>query len=131
MVTGVPTLTTTGWVNDVVNKAVTLFDYFLASDHSQTEFFPDRVSSLPWLVQQHGHAPRVLASSTQTQLQRFYGRYFDQAFVEVNANDNNNMEGRYNLQINVAVEQDGKRHSLGRLIEVGESRILKVVEDEQ
>lgn len=37
--TRLPTLTTAGWVDDVVTMSAKLIDYFLVSEHSQTQLY--------------------------------------------------------------------------------------------
>jgi hypothetical protein len=101
-------------------------DYFLMSDHSQTQFYPDEVSSMPHLIQQFGSDPSQLESRAQAALERLYGRYFDRVAVEVTADKLNAQDGRYNLTIDLAVVQSGKQHRLGRMLLIGDSKIISV-----
>lgn len=121
-----PTLTTAGWVSDVITQSTSLIDYFLMSDHSQTQFYPNEVSSMPYLIQQVGSDPSQLARRTETALERLYGRYFDRVAVEVKADKLNSQDGRYNLTIDLAVNQSGKQHRLGRMLLIGDSKIISV-----
>lgn len=121
-----PTLTTAGWVSDVVIMSTTLMDYFLMSDHSQTQFYPGEVSSMPYLVQQVGSEPRELERRAKVALEKLYGRYFDRVAVEVTSDNLNDRSGRYNLTLDVAVVIDGEQHRLGRMLLVGDSKIINV-----
>lgn len=121
-----PTLTTAGWVNDLVTVSTSMMDYFLVSEHSQTQFYPGNVSSLPYLIQQHGSEPDRLADRARDVLQQYFSRYFDATTSDVVATRLNGNNGRYDLTIDVAVMKNGKQHRLGRLIEVGDSKIIQV-----
>lgn len=122
----VPTLTTAGWVSDVIIQSTTLMDYFLMSDYSQTQFYPGEVSSMPHLIQEVGSEPNQLERRTQSALERLYGRYFDRVAVDVKADKFDAQDGRYNLTIDLAVVQAGKQHRLGRMLLIGDSKIISV-----
>lgn len=121
-----PTLTTAGWIEDLVSVSTNLMDYFLVSEDSQTQFYPGEVSSLPFLVQQHGSDPASLVDRARDVLQRYFSRYFDMTSVEVTTDDKSGSRGRYNLTIDVTIVKNGTTHRLGRLIEVGDSKIINV-----
>lgn len=121
-----PTLTTAGWIEDLITVSTTMMDYFLVSEDSQTQFYPGEVASLPFLVQQYGSDPDALANRCRDVLQRYFSRYFDMASVEVTTDDSSGVPGRYNINIDVTVIKDGKTHRLGRLIELGDSKIINV-----
>lgn len=120
----VPTLTTAGWVDDLATKAITLIEYFIISQKSQTRFYKGYISSLPALVQAHGHSPQELAENTREKLHALLSRYFEEALVDVRATHTDAVTGRYNIEIDATVIDNGKSHSLGRLIEVGDSKII-------
>lgn len=121
-----PTLTTAGWIDDLVSVSTSLMDYFLVSEDSQSQFYPGEVASLPFLVQQHGSDPDTLANRARDVLQRYFSRYFEMASVEVTTDDQSGTAGRYNVSIDVTVVKDGVSHRLGRLIELGDSKIIHV-----
>lgn len=121
-----PTLTTAGWIDDLVSVSTSLMDYFLVSEDSQSQFYPNEVASLPYLVQQHGSEPASLTARARDVLQRYFSRYFDMASVEVTSDNVNKSRGRYNINIDVTIVKDGVSHRLGRLIEVGDSKIINV-----
>lgn len=121
-----PTLTTAGWIDDLVSVSTSLMDYFLVSEDSQSQFYPGEVASLPYLVQQHGSDPDTLVNRSRDVLQRYFSRYFEMASVEVTTDSNSGTAGRYNVNIDVTVVKDGVTHRLGRLIELGDSKIIHV-----
>ena len=121
-----PTLTTAGWIEDLVSVSTSLMDYFLVSEESQTQFYPGEVASLPFLVQQYGSDPDALVSRGRDVLQRYFSRYFEMASVEITSDEQSDSPGRYNISIDVTVVREGKTHRLGRLIELGDSKIINV-----
>lgn len=126
MKANVPTLSPEGWLKDLVSAANKLMDYFLASEHSQSDQFKGHVTSFPYLVQQSGHDPNELESNVQIQLSTFLRRTFEEVNVQVDSNNLDSPDGRYNLTIDVMITDKGKQYSLGRLIEIGESKILAI-----
>lgn len=124
----VPTLTTSGWVDDVVSMSNHLMDHFIVAHHSQTHFYKGHVASLPYLVQRYSKDPHRLAQQTQDTLYRYLSRYFDQVRVTAEPTGLNNQTVRYNIDIDAVLSDGRQGHSLGRLIAVGESSILGVEE---
>lgn len=124
----VPTLTSMGWAGDPATMAARLIDYALTSEHSQTKFYTREVFSIPYLIQQHGDEPRRLATTMEDKLFSYFSRYFDTANVSVTADALDSNDGRYNLKIDVNLTLNGQRHSLGRLLQVGESKIFNVTD---
>lgn len=126
-----PTLTTAGWMNDIINKSTKLMDYFLASEHSQSNAYHGRITSFPKLVQQYGHNPERMSEQTRDALQAYYARYFENVIVSVDADRLDDDSGQYNLSIDVALSQDDKSYSLGKLIALGNSKILDIKTKDQ
>lgn len=121
-----PTLTTAGWLEDVSSVATTLMDYFLTSEHSQSNFYPKHISSLPYLVQQFGSNPTQLADAVQSKLRILYSRYMDEVTVRVSNTAADSETGQYNLNIDIIMSKDGKRSSLGRSVAISESKVMNV-----
>lgn len=127
MSTKLPTLTSSGWLSDTVTISNKLMDYFLASDFSQTQFYPGEVASLPYIVQEHGHDPDRLVESVRDTLTKYFQRYFRYVRLNVRKINLEDEKGQYGIEIDLIAESDdGKRSSLGRLIEIGDSKILNV-----
>lgn len=126
--TRLPTLSTAGWVDDVVTMGAKLVDYFLVSEHSQSQLYRGDITSMTYLVQQYGSEPDALADHTRSQLYNYLNRYFDEVQINTDADNLDSATGRYNLRIDAMLTKDGKQHSLGRLLEIGESRILAVTD---
>lgn len=131
MKAAVPTLTTAGWVRNPATAVSVLFDYLLTSEDHQSYFFEGQIYSLPKLVQEHGHAPRKMASQLETALFNLYTRYFDAVRVTVEAKTDTDESGKYNLQINLLAIDGEQHYNLARVLEVVGSKILQVYANEE
>ena len=125
----VPTLSTSGWVEDIAEKADRLMSYYFVSDASQTTLYLGKITSLPLQIQRYGQDDYGLRQAVQAELTQLFGRYFDAVQVEVTTdkpvpNDLN----RINLTLSVLVTQNGKQYSLGRLISTINSKITQIVD---
>lgn len=83
---------------------------------------------MTYLVQRYGSEPSALADHTRSQLYNYLSHYFDEVQVNTDADNLDSANGRYNLRIDVMLTKDGQQHSLGRLLEIGDSRILGVTD---
>lgn len=119
-----PTLTTAGWVEDPVTLATSLLDYFLVTEASQSHFFADQLSSLPYLVQQYGAEPTLMENKVNQTLERYFSRYFTVSSIAVSALETTQDEGRYTLEIDVLLAKEGEQYHLGRLVEIGGSKVI-------
>lgn len=125
----VPTLSSTGWVNQPAEAADKLLSYFFLSDASQSQLYRGNVTALPSIIQRYGNDRNLIVRETERQLGDMLSRYFDSA--DVTADVDNPVagdEGRMNLRIIVNLKLDGQTYSLGRLITSLNSTILKIAE---
>lgn len=121
-----PTLTTSGWVRDTAQKADFLFSYFLVSDRSQSILGMDGVQSLPFLLKS-GRDERQIRDEVERSLLTLFSAYFDAADCSVTITEARpDSDAVLNLRISVIVTQDGRRHSLGKLINTTAGKIGKV-----
>jgi hypothetical protein len=121
----VPTLSIAGWISAPVDKADVLMSHFFEAEKSQTHLYGDNVSSLQWLVQRHGNDPSNMSFQLRSTLEAYLNRYFDTAQVTVNVNDDGTP--RYELQVYMQVVADGKTYSIGKLLQVNNSKIQKII----
>lgn len=124
-----PTLSTSGWVNGVQEKADRLLSYFISSQFSQSYVYNGSISSLPYLIQKNGHSIGNLREDLTGKINQLYSSYFDNATVEVEIIpiDENN-SSLYNIRLSLVVAANGVNYSLGRLIEVSNSTIKKITD---
>ena len=79
-----PTVSTSGWVNDIAEKADRLLSYYFVSDYSQSNAYRGQIVSLPQQVQEFGHDALALERSMKAALETYFGQYFESAQVDVN-----------------------------------------------
>ncbi len=125
----VPTLSAAGWVDHPAEKADQLISYYFVSEASQTHLYPGQVVSLTAQVQEWGHDPLELRQRIRDDMERYLRPYFDEVIIDVTtetpAVDGTN---RFNVTLNCIVIDKGERYSLGRLITVVNSKIVRIVD---
>ena len=126
MGTKIPTLSPDGWVGDIAKKADYVLSWFFEANYSQSVIFRGNVSSLQYLIQQHGSEPVLLVSSIKQALDRLLERYFDSFSVEVKEQDVEDSD-KYGVLVNATVTENGVSHLLGKLVSVQSSKINKIV----
>lgn len=127
----VPTLSASGWVGDVVSMATSLLDYFFSSDYSQSHLYLDRISSFPHLIKVNGHRPDELKSEVKSTLTPYLSRYFDDVVITASTNPISKEDSsRYNLTLDINVTLNGREVSLGRVVELGDGKIVKITRKE-
>mgnify|MGYP006439589295 CR=1 FL=1 len=125
----VPTLTTSGWIEDPAAKLRTLFEYSISSQKSQTFFYGDNITSLHSLIQQYGTRPSLLEDNVQARYQSYLSRYFDEVMVSTRITHEDSVTGRYNLELNIVAVENGREYSLGRVLEAEKTRLVKIYDE--
>lgn len=126
-----PSLTTTGWITDPAQRAdVLLYDFFVAN-YSQSIIFRGKIKSLSYFLQRHQDI-FVLRDVLQQALSSLLNSYYDSAEVSIKvvpvADDAGNVANEFSMdiQISAIVIQDGKRYSLGKLVNVTNAKVSKI-----
>lgn len=124
-----PTLSEDGWVMSSRQIGDYLFAQFFASDYSQTQLYLNNVSSFAWVVKEgQGNITRTVTLLRDT-LQNYFGRYFPEVTVEANEMVANPPTSNISIRLYVSYKDtDGVTWVLGRLVDVIDSKISKVVE---
>lgn len=124
----VPTLSSSGWVGELAEKADKLLSYFFVSEASQTNLYAGRITSLPNLLKNNAHDDFDLRTAVQSALVTYLERHFDAVEVVVTTKENTlNGEKGLDLELDILVVQDGAQHSLGRLVSTLNSSIMKIM----
>lgn len=124
----IPTLSSSGWVSEVSEKADKAISYFFVSDHSQTALYPGNISSLAYIVQQYGNDALALLSEMQRRVQTYMSHQFDEANVSVTlAAVTEPDNGQINLKLLISVKENGKEYSIGRLIKTLNSKVQEII----
>lgn len=122
----VPSLSTAGWVTTPSDKADLLFSHFFEAEKSQTYLYGQNVSSLPYLVEQNGNNVASMVQALRLTLQRYLQAYYTGVQVDINVVED--ATPRYELQVYASVVEDGKQYSFGKLLQVANSKISKIID---
>ena len=113
----VPTLSGSGWLTGVAERADALLSYFLVSDYTQSNTHKGGIASLPYIIQRETRNIFSLKEDISGALGTLLRRYFD---------NTDSRSARYNLTLSVTISDGGKRYSLGKLIDVVNNRVHRV-----
>lgn len=127
MKTIVPTLSASGWLTEISEKADSLMAYYLLSEYSQSYLYYKHILSLPYHIRMYGNKPNQLKNIVESELTEYFKRYFKDveltAIVDIpDVNDPN----RINLMIDCMFYDNGEKYSLGREVNIENSKIKKV-----
>lgn len=125
----VPSLSPSGWTEDIAVRADKLLGYFLVSEESQSNMYRGEIASLPAIVKKNNSNKVGLRDEVEKRLGDMLERYFERATVEVNVTENN-QEGKYgwNIEITANMVEGGVTYSLGRLVSTLNASVMKIVE---
>lgn len=128
MTTPVPTLSSSGWVTEISEKADKLLSYFFTSEASQSLVYNGKITSLPAIVQLYGHNELELESAMTSMLRTYLERYFTKVEITVNVTfPELSEDNRLDIKCAVTVYENNLSYELGHLIEVLDSSIQKIV----
>lgn len=123
----VPSLSSSGWITELAERADRTMAYYLTSDHSQSELYAGRVVSLQYHIEQFGHSHSLLQQQVNQDLERYFGRYFDRIDLTVSVNGpGENNEDRTELRIECIITEGNQRYSLGKLITTIDSKVIGI-----
>ncbi len=124
-----PSLSEHGWTNSPMATAAQLFSHFLLSDRSQTYLYEDKVSSLPWIIQETQKDMTRTITLVQSTLTEYYGRYFNDVVVEVTEIPNTEDPSKGQISIYLKFKDtEGEEFVLGKLIHLIDSTVSKVID---
>lgn len=123
-----PSLSEDSWVDSPVKQADYLFSTFFVADYSQTYLYKDKVSSLPYILQNNTGDVTRTCTEVQTTLSSYFSRYFNNVVVEVTEVPNPEATSKAQISIYVKfADKDNKEHVLGKLLQYQDTIISKVV----
>lgn len=124
----VPTLSSSGFVVQVAEKADRLLSYFFTSEASQSELYNGSIASLPDLIQKFNDQTTELVKATESLLSAYFSRHFDNVNVIASTNyPQPGDESRTNLTIRVTFVDKGQPYDLGRIVNIVDSKIAKII----
>ncbi len=127
MAVQVPSLSASGWVGNISEKLDKLISYFFLSDFSQSHLYQGQISSLPYLIKECADNRSLLRSETKRVVMNFITPYFDTIQVDVTilAVDETNPDN-INLRVDATVTQDATIYSVGKEIQVVNSKVVAI-----
>lgn len=129
MVGKVPSLSVSGWIDEIGERADKLMAYYLTSDYSQSELYAGNVVSLQYHIEQHGSDEGALRTQVESDLRRYLERYFESADITVTTDRPiEGDENRIHLRLECFVVSGGQRYSLGKLITAVNSKVIDIID---
>lgn len=120
-----PTLSTSGWVSSISEKADHLLAYFFESDGLQSALYRDKVYSLPMIIKDFNGDGNAISKAVQESLHNYMYNYFDG--IEVQSDHSVDENGKVNIKIYARLTENGKDYSLGKLVVLADNNISKVI----
>jgi hypothetical protein len=123
-----PSLDSGGWVTGVAQKAEKLFSYFLASERSQSNHYPD-IQSLPYIIQQNSDDDISLQTEIRNALSKLFEDYFEYVEIEVLVRPQDGQENnpKQDIRISALVRSNGVQYSLQQLLQSSNKTISNIV----
>lgn len=118
MISAIPTLTVDGFVTNKHIQMFKLFEYFLASDYSQSNIYYGEIASLKYILATNPIGE--LQRSIENALSKLYQAYFDKATINTWVEE----EGaRYHIYIDILAEDNNKTYSLAKEVKASKGNI--------
>lgn len=107
----IPTLTLDGFLNTKKLQMSKLFEYYLASDYSQSNTFAGSVCSLKYVLAKSGGDAMTIKRGIESDLSALYGNHFSTVTPDVNVYEPEGT-GKIVVEINVTATHDGETYTL-------------------
>lgn len=115
MATAIPQLSEAGWVTNPKEKADLMFAHFFLSEFSQTQFYPGRISSFPYIVQSTLNDVDKLIETTKETLRNYFRPFYSKVSVEMIFNEDKTKPATYIFDISIVLtDQTGKEYSVAK-----------------
>ena len=123
----VPTLTASGWVNSIAESVDYLLSYYFTTYKSQSYLHKDSLVSLQYTIEKYGNNQFNLTDKIRSDLENMLNKYFVITSIDVKVKTDglNNSTERYEIYTTVNIYRDGVHHSVGYLITLVDSKLLK------
>lgn len=109
-----PTLTSAGWIKDPKVKMNKLFEYFMASERSQTTLVKTGAHSLKYILANTKDFTQT-ATMIKDSLTALYAAYFDDVDVETQVNEDDS--STVTIVIYITAMEDGSEYTLQKAVE--------------
>lgn len=123
-----PALGPDGWVTSPTKKADLLISDFFLTDHSQTFFFTNGVSSFSFLLQKNQNNIPGLLLDLQNTLSTYFSKHFHNVDVQVTEKPNSDNSNQTGVVIYLVFDDDaGITHNLSHLVKYSGKNIMSIV----
>lgn len=127
--TAVPSLSTSGWVESLIEKTDILLSHFFLADYHQSSLYKGSVTSLPWIIANYGNDQIKVTDKMRIALEQYFSRYFDSSVWQVTAEvPENAADNRMILHMYGTVMQEGKEYSVAKSVETADNRFIRVLQ---
>ena len=123
-----PTLDETGWATAPTDKADAVLSDAFEANASQTYLYKGRITSIQKVIEKSANDMIALVNNLKNALEVYLNRYYLNSSVDVSYKTA--LEDESNITITIyciVTEQDGTQYSLGRLLEIADSKITKIM----
>lgn len=125
--TALPTLSPKGWVNDIAEKVDLAIAHFFASDSLQSQLYsPDEIANLPAITAQATNNMLKFQQDLRFTLERYLGRYYDNAVVQVQDDSATNPGGAVTMRLFAEVTVAGTSYSVANLLTTVDGKFEKI-----
>lgn len=122
----VPSLSASGWLSEISEKADALMAYYITSEYSQSYVYAGAITSLIYHIQSSGRNMSALENAVTNGLGSYLRRYFETVDISVSTNrPDPNDPNRINLSVDCTIMDNGYKYSLGREIRTENNRVIK------
>lgn len=118
----IPALTIDGWDTNPMSQMSKLFEYYQASDYSQSDYFMGKIISLKYTLARDIR-PSILKDNIELDLKNLYSLFFD--VVEPIVTVSEERDGVVNIVINLNCTKNGQTYTLARSIKGRKSGIIE------
>lgn len=121
MNSSIPSLSLDGWIDNKHMQMAKLWEYFMASEYSQTNLFNGEIASLKYLLAT-SNPGNNLKLKIEEALIKMYNNYFDNTVCEVNIDSTSELD-KYKVYIQITCIDNNNRYYLEREIKYSNGKI--------
>lgn len=118
----IPSLTIDGWDTNPLSQMSKLFEYYQASDYSQSDYFMGSIISLKYTLSKDIR-PNVLKENIEADLRKLYGKFFDTVEPIIDVQEEG--DGIVNIIINLTTTYNAQTYTLAKSIKGRSSGIIE------
>lgn len=118
----IPSLTIDGWDTNPLSQMSKLFEYYQASDYSQSDYFMGSIISLKYTLSKDIR-PNILKENIETDLRKLYGKFFDTVEPIIDVQEEG--DGIVNIIINLTCTYNTQTYTLAKSIKGRSSGIIE------